>query len=129
MTQRTLTGRCHCGAVQFAAEADPEAGTFRCNCSICARTRMWLVFTPLSGFRLTAGEQHLTDYRFGAERIRHRFCAMCGVKPFGMTDDGVALNVACLDGLAPDDLAALPVTYLDGARDCFDAPPSVTAYL
>lgn len=129
MPHHSYTGQCHCGAVRFEAEADLDTGTFRCNCSICAKTRIWLAFVPPDQFRLVAGEEHLTDYRFGAERVRHRFCAICGVKPFGMTHDGIALNVACLDGLSPEARAALPVIYLDGAQDHFDAPPSVTAYL
>lgn len=131
MSLTPYTGRCHCGAVHFEAEADLEAGTVRCNCSICARTRFWLAFVPAGRFRLLAGEDKLADYRFGAQRIRHRFCTVCGVKPFGMMADGsgVAVNVACLEGLAPERLAALPVTYVDGAHDHWDAAPAVTSHL
>lgn len=51
--------------------------------------------------------------------------------PFGQLVDGtaVALNVACLEGLSPEQLAALPITYMDGARDCWDAPPAFTTHL
>ncbi|WP_071795260.1 GFA family protein [Natronohydrobacter thiooxidans] len=131
MPYQTYTGQCHCGAVRFNAEADLDAGTFRCNCSICAMTRIWLAFVPADQFRLIAGEAQLAEYRFGAGRIRHRFCTICGVKPFGMVSDGsgVALNIACLDGLTPEARAALPVIYLDGAQDRFDTPPAVTAHL
>ncbi len=131
MTLMTYTGRCHCGAVQFEAEADLEAGTLRCNCSICSMSRFWLAFVPVERFRLLAGEDSLADYRFGPGRIRHRFCTTCGVKPFGMASDGsgVALNVMCLEGLTPTQLAALPVKYLDGAHDRFDVAPEISAYL
>lgn len=86
---------------------------------------------PAARFRLLAGEDKLADYRFGKQHVRHRFCTVCGVKPFGMTTDGqgVALNVACLDGLTPEQLAALPVKYADGAHDRWDATPAVTSYL
>jgi hypothetical protein len=131
MAMATYTGTCHCGAVRFEVEAVLEAGTLRCNCSICAKTRFWLAFVPAGRFRLLQGEEDLADYRFGAGRIRHRFCTRCGVKPFGQTTDGqgVAVNVACLDDLSPERLAALPVRYVDGAHDRWDAAPAVTAHL
>jgi hypothetical protein len=117
--------------VRFEADIDLRADTLRCNCSICARTRFWFAFVPAGQFRLLAGEDRLADYRFGEQRIRHRFCTVCGVKPFGMAADGsgVAVNVACLEGLTPEQLAALPVQYLDGAHDRWDAAPPFTAYL
>ncbi|GIX23851.1 MAG: aldehyde-activating protein [Caldimonas sp.] len=131
MPLATYRGHCHCGAVRFEADADLNAGTVRCNCSICTRSRFWLVFVPAERFRLLAGEEKLSDYRFGAQRIRHRFCSVCGVKPFGMASDGsgVAISVNCLDELTPERLAALPVTYVDGAHDRWDAAPAVTSYL
>jgi Uncharacterized conserved protein len=103
MALDTYTGSCHCGAVRFEVEANLEAGTVRCNCSICAKTRFWLAFVPAGRFRLLQGEEHLADYRFGTGRIQHRFCARCGVKPFGQATDGqgVAINVAAWTGLRP----------------------------
>ncbi|MBX6322593.1 MAG: GFA family protein [Rhodospirillaceae bacterium] len=131
MTGETLSGSCHCGTVRFEAEADLEAGTMHCNCSICRKTRFWLAFVPADEFRLLQGEEQLADYRFGAERIRHRFSSRCGVNPFGQSADGkgVAVNIASLDNVAPEQLATLPVRYVDGAHDRWDAAPAVTAHL
>lgn len=131
MSSETHKGSCHCGAVRFEVEADLEAGTVRCNCSICRKTRFWLAFVPAANFRLLEGEEALADYRFGAGRIRHRFCKRCGVKPFGMAADGsgVAVNVACLDDVVPERLATLPVRHMDGAHDRWDAAPAVMAHL
>ncbi|MCX7672057.1 MAG: GFA family protein [Thiobacillaceae bacterium] len=119
MSVQTYTGCCHCGAVAFEVDVDLEAGTLRCNCSICTKTRAWLILVPSERFRLLTGADRLADYRFGAARIRHRFCTVCGVKTHGETVDGshVAVSVVCLDGLAPERLAALPVRYVDGAHD------------
>lgn len=44
----------------------------------------------------------------------------CGVTPYGhgyVEEIGgafVSINVACLDGIAPEELAALPIQYMDG---------------
>ncbi len=46
-----------------------------------------------------------------------------------MDGSGVAVSVACLDDIAPERLATLPVTYVDGAHDRWDAAPAVTAHL
>ena len=36
MATQTLNGSCHCGAIAYTVEADPEAA-MSCNCSICSR--------------------------------------------------------------------------------------------
>jgi len=49
---KTYRGRCHCGAVTFEAELDLTQSTYRCNCSICRRTRFWPAVAREGDFRL-----------------------------------------------------------------------------
>ena len=91
-------------------------GAMTCNCSICSKTGTLLTFVPASRFRLTRGEDALTDYQFGKRSIHHLFCSRCGVRSFarGRGPDGAetaAVNVRCLDDV---DLAAVPLRRFDG---------------
>lgn len=147
---KSYRGSCHCGAVHFECQLDlaPEGqrakpeldgvwwtSSFRCNCSWCAKTRFWKNFARPAGFRIVTGAEMLTEYRFGTSAIRHRFCSRCGVHPFAsasfdiMGGDFYAVNIACLDDISADELAAVPIIYEDGKNDAWDRPPAVTAYL
>ncbi|MBE0599105.1 MAG: GFA family protein [Desulfuromonadales bacterium] len=128
-------GSCHCGAVRFEVDLNLQRGTFKCNCSICTKVRNWLATVKKEEFRLLEGEEALTDYQFGARRLHHLFCRHCGVHPFGWgeaPDLGgtfYAVNVNCLDDVEDADLAAAPVTYLDGRNDSWKSPPKETRHL
>ena len=103
--KKTYHGSCHCGRVRFEADLDLEAGTGRCNCSYCSK------------------------------QGHHRFCHACGIAAFGEGDVKeiggafVSVNVACLDDITPEELAKLPVQYMDGRHDNWFQPPKVTSYL
>ena len=129
----TYTGSCHCGAVRFEADIDLTQPTYRCNCSICSRTRFWPAIVSPGDIRILAGESELTEYRFHSKHNAHQFCRTCGVRPWGIgaLPDGTAIygvNIGCLENVAPDVLAAAPIVYVDGAHDRFEPPP-ITAYL
>ena len=131
---KTHTGGCHCGAVRFEVDLDLAAGTVRCNCSICRKGRTWLAAADAAKFRLLQGEDSLSEYLFGTHRIRHRFCRNCGVKSFAMGQgeggrNFIAVLVNCLDDVTEEELAALPVSYVDGRNDNFAAAPAVIAHL
>jgi hypothetical protein len=147
---QTLHGGCHCGAVKFECEIDlaPEgqrspqirpgpwyASTLRCNCSFCGKTRMWKSHVPSEAFRLLKGADNLTHYRFGEGSIDHTFCKTCGVYAFvtssleEMGGDFVCVNVACLEDVTPEELAAAPIRYEDGAHDDWGNPPAITSYM
>lgn len=75
-----------------------------------------LWFVPRDKLHLLTPEDALSTYKFGKERISHRFCSHCGIHPFGEGSDPAgnrmaAINVRCLEGV---DLATLPVKPFDG---------------
>ena len=132
MSTQTYHGGCHCGAVAYEAEIDLDQGTLRCNCSLCAKTRAWLVATSADQFRLTRGEDALTRYRWTPEgkpepNITYHFCATCGVRTHaqGTGPGGAAMvmvQVASLEDADPEQLAG-KITYVDGLHDRFDREP------
>jgi len=127
--KKTYSGSCHCGAVRFEADLDLAQGTFRCNCSICFKTRAWLAGAKASDLRLLAGKQSLGDYQFGKRRLHHRFCKTCGVRPFSQSGDQVAVRVTCLDGVDPYELINAPVRYFNMLHDDMKSPPAETRHL
>jgi hypothetical protein len=103
---RKYLGSCHCGAVRFEIETDfPELTT--CDCSICRRRNALMVKVHESRFRLLAGEDSLTEYRFHTMTARHFFCKRCGIYPFHrkrVTPDYFGINVFCLEDFDPSGL-------------------------
>ncbi len=133
--KRTYHGSCHCGKVRFEADIDFDAGSGRCNCTICTKRRNWEAIIRPADFRLRSGEADLADYQFGSLSSHHRFCRTCGVAPFG---DGyieaiggayVAINLGALDDASPEALAEIPVRYMDGRNDSWWNTPAETRHL
>lgn len=112
--ERQYRGSCHCGGVRFEITTDfPELTT--CDCSICRRKNALMVKVHESAFRLLAGADVLTEYRFHTRTARHYFCKVCGIYPFHrkrVTPDFYGINVFCLDDFDP---AGIPVRATVGA--------------
>ncbi|MGE0045620.1 MAG: GFA family protein [Hyphomonadaceae bacterium] len=134
MAVKTYQGSCHCGAVAYEADLDLEAGTGRCNCRICTKIRNWSVMTKPEAVRVLAGADALTEYEVGGGMGRHKFCRVCGVRPFmvghleQLGGDFASVQVATLD-LSPKEFAALPITCADGRNDNWWNAPALTNYL
>jgi hypothetical protein len=131
--KRTYVGGCHCGAVRFEADIDLSEGTFKCNCEICTKTRMWGSIVKPDSFRLLAGEPEIIDYQ--PDSIHHLFCRHCGVRSFawgenpGLGGKFYGVRVSCLDDLDVDELMDAPVTYHDGRNDNYGTAPAEIRHL
>jgi hypothetical protein len=128
-------GSCHCGAVRYEADIDLAAGTGRCNCSICAKTRNWGTTIKPGAFKLVAGKHALRAYEFGTKQADHFFCGTCGVQVFGRGDvpaiggEYVSIRLATLDDAAEGELAEAPVKYFNGRDNAWWTPPAETRHL
>lgn len=130
----TYAGSCHCGAVRFEADIDLAEPTYRCNCSICSRTRFWPTIVKPDAFRLIRGELALTKYLFNTMRNEHYFCNRCGVRAFGIGDAQgpnriYGVNLGCLENVDAEALAQAPIVYVDGKNDRWDSAPAVIKHL
>jgi hypothetical protein len=139
--KRTYQGSCHCGRVRFECDLDLSGGTVRCNCGFCRKARFWMTMVKASEFRLLQGGETLTDYQYTPPSrpgpfLHLNFCSHCGVRPF--TRGGAlpqfggefyAVNVACLDDVADEELANAPIHFADGRNDNWDATPPEHRYL
>jgi len=108
-------GSCHCGRVAFEVEGELNEA-MACNCSICSRKGSLLWFVPRDRLHLLTSEEGIGTYTFNKHVIKHRFCQLCGIHPYGEGVDPkgnrmAAINIRCLEDV---DLASVPVRSFDG---------------
>jgi hypothetical protein len=103
-------GRCHCGAIRFEVEAPEDLEVLDCNCSICSKTGFLHLIVPCAHFRLLAGGDSITTYRFNTGIAQHTFCRFCGIKPFYVprsNPDGIDVNARVLEPV-PRSMCVVP---------------------
>lgn len=112
-------GGCHCGAVRFEVDAPAALAVLDCNCSLCAKTGFLHLIVPAARFRLLAGGELLSSYRFNTGVALHLFCKRCGVKSFyrpRSNPDGWSVNARCLDEGTVTELVVTPYDGRDWER-------------
>ena len=90
-----LSGKCFCGAVQYAVP-DAFAYAMNCHCSNCRRTT-GSAFKPFAGiergkFAVTQGQDKLMIY--GDYKTNDTHCRACGSLLFSIVRDGAFVHVA-----------------------------------
>ena len=111
MTARTLTGKCFCGAVQYAV-ADAFTYALNCHCSNCRRTT-GSAFKPFAGitrdqFTVTEGRHKLLI--FGEEKTHDAHCEVCGSLLYSVVRAGAYVHVAL--GTLVDAPAIRPTAHI-----------------
>lgn len=121
-----IEGACHCGAVRFQVRlTDGLATARRCTCSYCRMRGAVAVSAELDSITITAGGDMLSTYQFNTGTAKHHFCSRCGIYTHHQRRSNPSqygVNLACLDGMSPFDLAEVPV--LDGNAHPSDGHPS-----
>ena len=108
-------GSCHCGRIAFEVEGE-IGGAMACNCSICTRKGSLMWFVARDKLHLLTPDENAATYMFNKHVIKHRFCPVCGIHPYGEGVDPkgnrmAAINIRCLEDI---DLATIPVQNFDG---------------
>ena len=108
---RTLAGKCFCGAVTYAV-SDEFVYAANCHCSNCRRTT-GSAFKPFAGIErnklhLTKGQNKLTI--FGNENAGDIHCRMCGSLLYSVVRDGAFVHVAM--GTLVDDPSIRPSKHI-----------------
>jgi len=76
-----IDGNCHCGAIKFEAEADPEAGVI-CHCNDCQRlsgSPYRVMFpVPATAFSISGSPATYIKVAESGRRRAQVFCRECG---------------------------------------------------
>jgi len=110
----THKGGCHCGRVRFEVDAPAELVIDECNCAMCTRTAFLHLIVTADRFRITQGQDVLTNYTFNTGTAKHYFCSICGIKPFYVPrshPDGWSVNARCIDA---GTVTGMKVNAVDG---------------
>lgn len=117
-----VEGSCHCGAVTWRFDGDPEGAT-ACNCTVCRRYGVLWAYDYVDERIHVAGP---TRAYVRGESVEFHFCPTCGCVTWWrgiQTDENrrrrIAVNLRMAE---PDAVAQIPVYHFDGL-DTFDDLP------
>jgi hypothetical protein len=117
-----IEGSCHCGAVRWRFEGQPDGAT-ACNCTVCRRYgTLWAYGHEGEGIRV---EGTTKAYIRGRSTAFH-FCPTCGCIAFWRARNAdaedrrrIAVNLRLAE---PEAVANIPVDHFDGLNTFDDLP-------
>lgn len=111
----SVTGSCHCGAVQVEVARAPTELT-SCNCSICRRLGSLWAYYPPTDVKISGAT---ATYCWGDKSLDLHHCATCGCTTHWSPRPGTDPNRMGINArlLAPEVVEAARVRRLDGASD------------
>jgi hypothetical protein len=117
-----IEGSCHCGAVRFRFDGQPEGAT-ACNCTVCRRYgTLWAYDHEDEGIHVSGPTQAYVR----GQAIGFHFCPTCGCVAYWRAlqagADGrrrIAVNLRLAE---PAAVADIPIDHFDGL-DRFDDLP------
>ncbi len=77
MTDETIEGTCHCGAIHFATSQSPQWLT-ECNCSMCRRIGALWGHVDIASVTITAAKGATISYVHGDKSLAVHACRICG---------------------------------------------------
>lgn len=128
MTPCDITGRCHCGRVEFRLHWPRAAGVLTaraCQCDFCRmHGARWTSHPEAAVSATLPADESLIRYRFGHGSAEFIVCAVCGILTLALDQRGAGplavVNVNTFESLDPDGVATVETDF-DGespaARD------------
>jgi hypothetical protein len=121
-TTEMIQGSCHCGAVRWQFEGQPDGAT-ACNCTVCRRYGvLWAYDYDGEGIKVS-GATH--SYARG-DAIEFHFCPACACVAFWRAQRKdqqgrrrVAVNLRLAE---PEAVAQIPIDHFDGLNTFEDLP-------
>jgi hypothetical protein len=104
MTMMKITGGCHCGAIRFEAEIDPER-VIACHCSDCQQMSgapfRAVAFCPGDRFTVTGTPKHYVKTAESGNRRVQGFCGECGTPIYATSEQlprtMYGIRLGCVD--------------------------------
>ena len=121
-----LTGKCHCGALTWTFDGDPQSAT-ACSCTLCRRYgTLWIYDYEGGAIRLEGPTTSYARQNKANPTLEILFCATCACvaawRGLQVDTEGrrrMAVNVRLSE---PDPVAHLPIDHFDGLGTFDDLP-------
>ena len=117
-----IEGSCHCGAVRWRFEGEPDGATV-CNCTVCRRYGvLWAYGYEGEGIDVSG----TTRLYMRGESVEFHFCVACGCVAFWRAHQAgeqgrrrIAVNLRLAE---PDAVARIPIDRFDRLDSFEDLP-------